>query len=223
MATTSDATAIIIDAALGLARDRGWHSVTLAAIAAETGLDLTQISAQFRTKDAILAAFNRRVDAEILKEPIDQSGSIRDRLFDLIMRRFDALGPHRAAIRAILQGTIGDPLATLAGLCAVHTSMSMTLEAAGVSASGPLGRLKAKALSALYLRTLYQWLRNEGDDDRIMAQLDRALARAEEIMMSFANQRERLRQRRRAHRAARQNPSDMEENAAGAADASEQA
>ena len=55
------------------------------------------------------------------------------------------------------------------------------------------------------------------------ALVDRALARAEEIMMSFANQRERVRQRRRAHRAARQNPSDMEENAAGAADASEQA
>jgi AcrR family transcriptional regulator len=223
MATTSDAATTILDAALTLAEGRGWQRVTLAAIAAETGLNLAQIHAQFRSKDAILAAFNRRIDAQVLSEPIDQSGSVRDRLFDLIMRRFDALGPHRAAIRAILRGTVGDPIASLCGLCAVHTSMATTLEAAGVSASGPLGRLKVKALSALYLRSLYQWLRGEGDDDRIMAQLDRALARAEEIMTSFASRHERLRERRRARRAARSRASDMEENAAAAADASEQA
>jgi hypothetical protein len=101
--------------------------------------------------------------------------------------------------------------------------MSLTLEAAGVSASGPAGRLRAKVLAGLYLRAFYGWLQNddtEGSDDRIMAQLDKALTRVERIATSFAGQRERLEARRQARRAARHRPSDVE---ASAAEAPEQA
>jgi AcrR family transcriptional regulator len=228
MATKSDVATTIMNTALELAQSRGWRKVTLAAIAAESGLKADRVLGEFPTKEAILAAFARRIDAEVLKEPLDAEGTVRDRLFDLIMRRFDALGPHRAGIRAILTDTMGDPFAALSGLCAVHRSMSTTLEAAGVSASGPFGRLRANALAALYLRTLYDWLQasDESGGDRIMAQLDKALTRAERIATSFAGQRERLEARRQARRAARRRASDDEAaapNAAGAAEASEQA
>lgn len=186
MVTKSDVAWTIISTALTLAETRGWRSLSLAVIAAESGQPLSRVASEFAGKDAILTAFNRRIDSEVLKEAVDQDGSVRDRLFELIMRRFDALAPHRPAIRAILRDTVGDPMAALAGLCAVHRSMSLTLETAGVSATGPLGRLRAKALSALYLRTLYLWLRDgDGANDRIMAELDKSLARAEQIATSF--------------------------------------
>lgn len=190
MATKSDVAWTIISTALTLAETRGWRSLSLAEIAAESGLPLGRVAGEFAGKDAILTAFNRHIDGEVLKEAVDRDGSVRDRLFELIMRRFDALAPHRPAIRAILRDTVGDPLAALAGLCAVHRSMTLTLEAAGVSATGPLGRLRTKALGAIYLRTLYTWLREgEGGNDRIMAQLDKILARAEKIATSFGQYR----------------------------------
>lgn len=230
MATKSEVAATIVTTALALAQSQGWNRVTLAAIADASGLKPDRVYGEFQTKDAILRAFARRIDAEVLKEPLDSGGTVRDRLFDLLMRRFDALEPHRAAIRAILHDTIGDPVAALSGLCAVHRSMSLTLEAAGVSASGPFGRLRANALAALYLRTFYDWLQNDADhsDDRTMSQLDKALTRAERIAISLAGQRERLQARRQARRTARrrtkdEDVGDVETNAAGAAEASEQA
>lgn len=210
MATTSDTAATIMNTALGLAASQGWRKVTLAAIAAESGLTPAQVFAEFASKEAILAGFARRIDAEVLTEPLDTDAAVRDQIFDLMMRRFDALTPYRAGIRAILHDTVGDPLGALAGVCAAHRSMALTLEAAGVSASGPMGLLRAKALSVLYLRTLYDWLQtaDDGNDDRIMAQLDKALSRAEKIATAFAGQRERLAARRQARRAARRHTAD---------------
>lgn len=214
MATKSDIAGTILSAALHLAETKGWRALTLAAIAAAGEQKLDRLYAEFPTKSAILAEFNRRIDAATLKEPLDNDGSVRDRLFELLMRRFDALAPHRAAIRAILRDTIGDPLASLAGLCAVQRSMSLTLEAAGVSASGPFGRLRAKALGALYLKTLYSWLRDDDNDDRVMADLDKALARAERFATSLPVGRS---------RPSAATPSDIEAEAAVVADTSEQA
>ena len=188
----------IIAAALALAREHGWRGVTLAAIARESGQKIGRIAVEFPTKQAILAAFNRRIDAQMLHDPIDADGTVKDRLFELIMRRLDALAPHRDAIRAALQGTVGvDPLASVMGLCALHRSMALTLEAAGVSASGPLGRLRANALAAIYLRTLSIWLRDaDGANDRVMADLDKSLTRAERLATTFANRRPQRRHER---------------------------
>ena len=232
MATISDTAVTIMNTALDLAHSQGWAKVTLAAIAAESGLRPDQVFAEFRSKEAVLAGFARHIDAAVLQEPLETGGTVRDRIFDLIMRRFDALAPHRAAIRAILRDTMGDPLAGLSGLCAVNRSMALTLEAAGVSASGLLGQVRVNALAALYLRTLYDWLQIEdgGSDERIMAQLDKALSRAERIATSFAGQRERLAARRQARRARRRTgdaedpaATAAETNATVAAEASEQA
>lgn len=224
MPTTQPTTAAIVAAALDLAENQGWRNVTLAAIAARSGHSLADLLAEFPTKEAILKAFALQVDHDVLKDPFDDAGTVRDRLFDLLMRRFDALAPRRAALRAILRDTLGDPFAALSGLCALHRSMTLTLEAAGASASGAIGQVRVKALGAIYLHALYEWLQGESDDtDRVMAQIDKSLARAERIATSISTQRERLRERRHARRTARHQPSDVEASAASAADAAERA
>lgn len=204
----------IITSAFDLASQQGWRNVTLAAIARESGQKLDRVVTEFPSKQAILAAFNRRIDAETLKERIEDDGTVKDRLFELIMRRLDALAPHREAIRAILRDTVGvDPIASMLGLCTLHRSMVIILEAAGVSASGPIGRLRANALGAIYLRTLSFWLREgDGTNDRVMADLDKSLSCAERLASSLGV---RARWRRRSE------PSDYEAGAATAADSAD--
>lgn len=177
----------IIEAALALAARDGWQRVTLAAIARDSGHTLARVAAEFPTRQAILTALNRHVDVEMLKGAVDEEGSVKDRLFELLMRRLDALAPHRAGVRAALRGTVGiDPLASMLGLCALQRSMGLALEAAGVSASGPLGQVRANVLGAIYLRTLRLWLRDgDGTNDRVMAELDKALSRAEQLARTF--------------------------------------
>lgn len=58
--------------------------------------------------------------------------------------------------------------------------MSLTLEAAGISASGFAGMLKVKGLMAVYLSSLRAWLGDDSPDKaRTMAAVDAGLRRAE--------------------------------------------
>ena len=178
-----DAESRLVDAALRLAAQQGWGATGLAQIAAEAGLPLDQAYAACSSKFAILAAFHRRIDRAALAEPaIDSDASGRDRLFDILMRRFDALAPHRAALRAILRDSIGDPAALL-GAPALLRSMAWMLEGAGISTAGWRGSLRIQALTALYLWVLRDFLSDESVDlAKTMAALDRGLRRAQSFL-----------------------------------------
>jgi AcrR family transcriptional regulator len=171
-----------IAAALRLAESRGWGEVALRDIAAEADIPFAELYARFPGKLAILAAFSRTIDGRILAavESEAPEGSARDRLFDLMMRRFDLLQPHREALRSILRATGRDPLAVACGARSLARAMATTLEAAGISAAGLSGVVRVKGLAAIYLAVLRRWLRDESDDKAAtMALLDKLLTRAE--------------------------------------------
>src|SRR5262252_10748727 len=81
----------IIDAALALIPTEGWRGLSLSAIAAAAGLPILQLYRIFQSKQAILAGFYRRLDQIVLADPppAEPDERPRDRLFDLLMRRFD--------------------------------------------------------------------------------------------------------------------------------------
>src|SRR5690625_5900530 len=94
----------IIDAALELAAQGRWSEVTLNAIADEAQVSLARIYEDFGSRGDILAAFFRRIDAEVLGEEEDalsEEEPARDRLFDVLMRRFEALPPYHSAVYSI--------------------------------------------------------------------------------------------------------------------------
>jgi AcrR family transcriptional regulator len=181
MARKPDPAARVVDAALALAAREGWRSVSLAAIADEAGIGILQLYSIFRSKAAILDAFHRRIDAAALVgADAAEDERPRDRLFDVIMRRFDALNAHKSAVAAIVRDAATDPLAVLCGLPALLSSMSWMLEVSGVSASGWVGRTRAKLLLGIYLSVLRVWLADDSADmTRTMAALDSRLRRAE--------------------------------------------
>lgn len=173
----------LVEAALGLAARRGWRRISLHEIAVEAGLPLHEAYALHRSKPAILAAFRRRVDAAVLEGAAEEDEEPpRDRLFDTLMRRFDALRPHRDGLRAVLRDSIGDPLALFA-VPGLLRSMAWMLEAAGISTGGWRGRLRVRVLAGLYLSVLRVFLDDDSADlSRTMAALDRALRRGETLL-----------------------------------------
>ncbi len=174
----------IVDSALRLAATDGWRRITLRDIAAEVGLSLAQVHAVHRSKSAILAAFVRRVDdavlpeddAEILAEPS------RDRLFDLVMRRLDAMAPHKEGVAAVVRDLMVDPAWALCHAPTFMRSMDWMLEVAGLAAGGCRGRVRAAGLGAVYLATLRVWFTDDSPDmARTMATLDRQLRRVDAL------------------------------------------
>ncbi len=171
----------IISAALKLSAAKGWRSLSLACIADEAGVGLAELHRAFASKTAIFSGFLDTIDAKVLaggKGDADEEP--RDRLFDVLMRRFDALDPHKAAIAAILPETLFDPAAASVLAPRLIRSMAWMLEAAGLSSAGLGGRLRAKGLALVYMNALRVWLGDDSPDmAKTMAALDKGLKRAE--------------------------------------------
>jgi hypothetical protein len=67
-------------------------------------------------------------------------------------------------------------------LCQLRRSLSLTLEAAGVSASGLKGALRLKGLLAIYVAGLRSFANDESEDlARTMAEIDKRLGQAERL------------------------------------------
>jgi AcrR family transcriptional regulator len=91
----------VVEAAMALAAVQGWRDTTMMDIAEGAGLTLVEMRGLFASKTAILAGLIRQTDDIILRDDDgDMAGEpVRDRLFDVIMRRLDALAPYRAGGR----------------------------------------------------------------------------------------------------------------------------
>ena len=101
----------------------------------------------------ILAALRRQIDEAMLAGGVVGGDSSRDRLFDVLMRRLEAMRPYRAGLRAILRDSVGSP-ALLRMLPGLLRSMGWTLTAAGLPASGFRGRLARRVVGAIYVSLL---------------------------------------------------------------------
>lgn len=172
----------IIDAALALIAQQGWRRLSLAAIAAEAGLSILQLYRVFPSKPAILCGFSRRIDEAVLAAPLDGDAAgedderPRDRVFDLLMRRFDALRPYRDAIEVLGRELPSDPIAALGAAAGVLRGVGWMLEAAGISTAGLGGAVAVNLTAAAYGATLRVWLRDDTPDlAPTMAALDRRL------------------------------------------------
>ena len=184
MAKKADLSRQIIDAAMKRAADKGWRATTMADIAAEAKLSLADIYRIFPGKPDILRGFTRQIDEAVLSGggEGDEGETPRDRLFDVMMRRFDALTPYRAAVESISRDLRSDPVAAAWHACSLRRSLAWMLEAAGISADGFAGALRVKGLGAVYLAVMRVWLTDDSADlSRTMAALDARLRQAEQF------------------------------------------
>jgi len=172
----------IIDAALRLIAQHGWRRLSLAAIAAEADVSIVTLYRAFPSKPAILCGFSRRIDEAVLATSLDSDAATdaderpRDRVFDLLMRRFDALNPYRAALEVLGRELPTDPIAALCAGAGLLRSIGWMLEAAGISTVGLGGIFAVKLTAAAYLATSRVWLRDDSPDlAPTMAALDRRL------------------------------------------------
>lgn len=176
----------ILDAALRLTLEQGWSATSLRDIARAAGLNLAELYRRYPSKSALLAGFLRRIDAEMLASEDEGEADAelpRDRLFDVIMRRFDALAAHKEAVRVIHADLARDPAALAANARPNLRTLAWMMEAAGLDSSGLRGAIRLRVLGLVYARALRVWL-NDNDTDlaRTMAELDRRLRRAEGVL-----------------------------------------
>jgi len=179
-----------IQAALELIAEDGWRSFSLDAMAKRAGLAPDAARELFASRNAVLDAVFRRIDEAVAAEGTyapDDSNPVRDRLFDVLMRRFDALNARRAAMVRLTRELPFDPPSAARAACRLARSLKGTLRTAGLSARGPLGVAQTKGLGFVYLYAVRAWLADDSADlSATMAALDKGLRAAETLMAAFA-------------------------------------
>jgi AcrR family transcriptional regulator len=155
-------------AALALAGETGWRVVTLRDIAAKASVPLAEIYARAPGKRAVIDWLSRRFDLAALKNGHDADA--HDRLFDAVMRRLEAMEPHRSALIAIYEEEGPGPL-----LFRLPSTARALLEGAGIDASGKRGALRLVAMAAVWARVLSVWRADAGALNRTMAEIDQRL------------------------------------------------
>ena len=161
----------------------GWPGLTMRRLAADEGTDTAALRARFPTRLDLLLLHGRVMDQAVLAGTVPgQGGSARDRVFDVLMRRLDAMQPHREGILRLFEDMRRDPAIALALAPHIGVAMRWMLEAAEVEAKSCEARLLALGLAGVWLATIRAWARDDASDmGATMAALDSALDRAERI------------------------------------------
>jgi AcrR family transcriptional regulator len=178
-----------LDAFLRLIADKGFAQVSLREVAESAGLGVAELYRLYPDKVALASAFMARIDAEVLAGTSKQSDpeeTTRDRLFDVLMRRYDVLRPHRAALAAIRRAATRDPLLAIELGPSLRRSMAAMLEAASLSSEGLSGALRQNGLLAIHYAVSRVFDRDETTDlSKTMAALDGRLKMAERWAQLF--------------------------------------
>lgn len=172
----------IVDAGLAEAAALGWRNVSMTAVAERAGLALGAVLTQVPTRAHLVARIFDRLDRRMLAglKSIDAADSVRDRLFDVAMKRFDAMNANRDGMRAVVTGARFDPASVGFALCRADRSAAAMLAAAGVSPDGLFGYARIQGMKVVLLCALKAWVDDDSADlSKTMAALDRALERAE--------------------------------------------
>ncbi len=173
----------IIAAAMRLAAEKPWGDITLLDIAEAAGQRLVDLKVHFASKGAILSAFARAIDDDMLRRvPSRTEGqAARDAVFEVVMSRFDALAPYKRALRSIMRpgGAPPDPAMLRSFLASQH----WMLQASGIDTGGPGGLARVAGLGSVYASVFRTWLDDEDPGhSRTMAALDRRLRSGERTL-----------------------------------------
>jgi AcrR family transcriptional regulator len=172
----------IVDALMELAAHTRFEDISIRDICNAAGVSLADFRDAFPSKAAVLAGFSRRIDRAVLAEDTGELAdeSPRERLFDVLMRRLEAMAPYREGVRETMAWLRREPVAALAMNQAAMNSMRFMLEAAGIEAHGAAGAVKLQGLALAWARVIQVWLDDEDPAlSKTMAELDRVLTRGE--------------------------------------------
>lgn len=179
----------VLGAFLTLLSEKRFERIELAEVAQLANVSLADLRGEFGSTFDMVSAFMRETDKKVLAggeqlklDPELAGQPARDRLFEVLMRRFEALAPYREAVRSLYRSARTNPrLAMGLNKLAVRSQQWM-LSSAGIGSSGTIGGMRAQALSCFFAKAMQTWL---NDDDpglaRTMAELDRQLATAERL------------------------------------------
>lgn len=176
---------------LNTIRKKGWKSLTLNQISTEGQISLSciheHVVEKYQCLDLIANYFETETKAFL--EDVDQENSTennqhtkpnepqnQDRLFEAFMARFDAMDPHKDALRILHDDLITDPQTLTFVIPHGLNRIKKLAHLGGYRFTGPFAALQLRAFSLLYLRLIQIWFQDTSPDKaKTMAESDKAI------------------------------------------------
>jgi len=175
----------VIEAAMEVIAVHGWRHADIEAVLAAAGVSERDFYGEFDGLGAVIAGGSRRLDAAMLEacDDFEPGESVRDKLFALLMARFDAAQPWREATARLVRAAPTDPRLGAVGMRALSAAATRALEAAGVNPHGFLGPGRVHTLVVSVLLPVGRvWLKDDtAEMGKTMAELDKRLGQMERL------------------------------------------
>jgi hypothetical protein len=186
----------LLEAAFTHLAEVGWAGWSPKALAAMTGYALGEVYDAFPTPAALAQKLGERIDKTMLAMDLDELEGLshRERLFELFMRRFDAMAPFKPGLERLTREARAEPEIVLASLCNLDRMAGWLIELAELPYSGLEARLARASLILAYGRLFRVWLDDDSPDlattmaelDRRLDQLERAANLGDRLFAGFA-------------------------------------
>ena len=185
--------------AFDIIAEAGWRGFSFTALAERADLSMPEIRETFSGRGAVLDALSQRLDQAMMSIDPDEMASLppRDRVFELMMSRLEAMAPYRPGLCRLMTDARFDPELIAMTACRLDRSLAWLQDAAGLDQGqrhSPLGiirrRLQRRLLGAVYLQVLNVWSDDDSQDlAKTMASLDKQLRRFERFAGLAAKER----------------------------------
>ena len=177
----------VLDAALDVASRTPWEVVSLYEIAEVAGIGHAELAGMFPTREAIFLAVVARCDAAVIAAyAVTEDGSLRDKLFDIFMEKFDYLNTHRAGYISMVRAFGWDKPSTCAHITLMQESCTRLARHIGMDVQGIIGRGQVVVLALALVPVWWAWMHDESPDlAATMASLDKALSHCEKLAEYF--------------------------------------
>ncbi|GBF58093.1 hypothetical protein PbB2_01764 [Candidatus Phycosocius bacilliformis] len=164
-------------AALDLSAQRAWEQISLFDLCNASELSLDACAAAGIGKQAIADRLDHDLDLVMLKaaKGVEAGASHHDRLFEIVMARFDGLEDARPSWMSILHGDGQEPATRLARSARRLRTAAWALEACGVSTDQLMSTARILGLARRLSQVENVWMRDGGDLSKTMAALDQTL------------------------------------------------
>ena len=170
------------EAALALCAEKSWVDVGLLSLCQEAGQSLSACAEAGITRLSVAEYLDQKLDRAMLEAvaDIEAEAPSRDRLFDVIMARFDAMQDQRAAWVSILEADAQEPAASFARAARRLRTAAWALEAIGISTDSLKATARVMGLARRLRKIEALWLKDDADLSKTMAGLDQTLRESED-------------------------------------------
>ena len=168
-----------------------WDKLTIDYMSKKLKTPSKKILEVCTSKHNLLDLWSEDINQEMLKNISKdelKEVSIKERLLELMLCRFDALSNRKKETNAFVKLSKLNIKESKNSIFRVYKAMELICNYAGITIKGPKGLLKLKGLVVIWIIVFMDWQKHGMDnEDILLSKLDKNLSYAEKFKNTFIN------------------------------------